>query len=71
MAKLVNGISPIDELILSEKRQRDQKRMWAAVNMRYFADKYGWTDDERDELADMLGLTGEMVWVVPPMQPTS
>jgi len=63
MANLGMSSSPMDELILSEKRQRDHRRMWAAVNLREFRNRFDWTEEERDELADMLGLTEEMKWV--------
>jgi len=60
--ELSNGIG---EMLLTEKRNRDHKRMWAAVNMREFQGRFGWTDEECNELADMLGLTEEMKWVKP------
>ena len=50
------------EMVLSERRHRAHRRMWAAVNLRELAARWEWNDEDRDMVGSMLGLDEEMQW---------
>ena len=51
--------SATEALILSDRQHRAQKRMWAALNLEFFRDRLDLTEQETDQLSDMLGLSEE------------
>lgn len=59
------------EMILTEKKHRAHRRMWAALNMKLFADRQEWDDTEHEMLVSMLGLEEEAKWVNESRQPSN